>query len=413
MTDIISPKQCRHSFINAPAYLTANNDATNGLMFRVCHSFLSRPVAVRAVFYNHLSTLVVFAQHYAATAHTIGPALQSSTAVEWTAGGAVSCAPANDTANSNPSITYGPWVPVYGVESVDDPGTYPVMVHAVLQPAYTEFWTPYEDQTWRASEPKNSGLFWTARQQSGSDPLANPGLFSSTTVQGRSAIAGIEAICEDGSILVADCGDSITAGAGQTDYGRSDIYRAISAINQLGEAKVSHMRGGFGGQNSLGYFNRAMYLLPVLRPDILIFSMGSPNDGIPSLGGQRTNWSQCLQVIELARSLGTRIILRGWAPHSVVADNWPQGTLTYTPGYPIETVNGDVYRQDTNARGQAMNGQGLVTWTPGPSALGDGAKPERYITRYTDDTNHPNDAGYAAITPAMQDAVMRALMSIQ
>lgn len=408
-----SPKSGRHSFISAPADLTATNDTTNGLTFRVCHSFLSRPTAVRAVFYNHLATPVQFVQHYAATAHTINSTLGPSTSSEWTAGGVINCPAAIDATNINPSITYGPWIPVYGVESVDDPGTFPVMIHALLQPAYATFWTPYEDQTWRASEPKESGLYWESRQQSGSDPTVNPGTFSDTNVRARSAIAGVEAICEDGSVLIADCGDSITAGAGQTNYGKSDIYRAISAINLEGTFKCSHMRGGFGGQNSIGYFARTMYFLPILRPDILIYSIGSPNDGVPSLSGQQANWNQVLQVIELARSLGIRVILRGWAPHSVVADNWPQGTLAFTPTYPVTPVNGDVFRQDTNARGAAMDGRGLVTYTPGPAALGDGARPERYIVQYTDDTNHPNDAGYQFITPAMISALQRLLPKIR
>jgi hypothetical protein len=150
-------------------------------------------------------------------------------------------------------------------------------------------------------------------------------------------------------------------------------------------------------------------MLPIIRPDILVFTAGTPNDGTPSLTGQVGNRSIIQQVVDLARSQGTRVILRGWAPHSVVADNWPQGTLTTTPTYPVATVSGDVYRQDQNARCAAMDGQGNVFYTPGMSVLGDGARPERYQPQYTTDLNHPNDAGYAFAAVNMQAAIQRVM----
>lgn len=398
----------RHSYITTAAHLTSNNDPANGLTFRVCHSFLSKPSAVRAVFLNHLPTAVTFDQHYAATASAPSASLGPATSSEWTAGGAVLCPPAIDAVNFNPSITYGPWIPVYAQESATDPGTYPVMIQAILKPTYASYWTPYEDQLWRASEPKKGGMYWEARQQSGADTTANPGLFSDTTVRNRSAIAGMEALCADGSAIAMKVGDSITAGAGQTNYGMCEMFQAVRALNLAG-SKISFIGQGFGGQNSIGYWARCMYALPILKPDVLIFSAGTPNDGVPSLPGQRANRFQIQQVLDLARSLGCTVILRGWAPHSVAADNWPQGTLTATP---TGTVPGDVYRLDQNAQCAAMDGIGGVLWMPGPATLGDGAVPERYKAGYTDDTNHPNAPAYVSMVPGAMTVIAKAVANL-
>lgn len=401
----VSAMSRRHAFSSGiEAISVANNVA--GTTFRAAHAFKSKPTLVRILFHNNLTTAVTFAQTGAATMRQVSASLSPATSTEWTAGGSVTVA-AQQAANE-PSSAYSAWIPVYPQESLDDPGTFLVTVFAYLDPSYANFTANSYDYSWMESQAKAGGGYWAQRNQSG-DQATNPGTFSSATVQPRGPIAGIEALCENGSVVVMDCGDSITAGAGQTNLGQTDIYRACVAINAAGGKPVSHIRAGWGGQNSATYGARALYLLPIIKPDVLVFTAGTPNDGTPTLVGQKGNRSVIQLVVDLARSQGTRVILRGWAPHSVVADNWPQGTLTTTPTYPVATVAGDVYRQDQNARMAAMDGQGNLTYTVGVAMLGDGAQPERYLPQYTTDTNHPNDAGYAAATPNMTVAIQRVM----
>jgi hypothetical protein len=396
----------RHAFSSGVEAISQTNNAS-GLTFRAAHAFKSKPTMVRILFYNNLSTAVTFAKVGAATMRQVSASLSPASSVEWTQGAAVTV-PAAQPGTNNPSAVYSAWMPVFPQESLDDPGTFLVTVFAYLDPSYTSYTANSYDVSWMESQTKTGGGWWAQRNQAG-DQATNPGTFSSTTVQVRGPIAGIEALCENGSVVLMDCGDSITAGAGQTNLGQTDIYRACVAINQAGGKPVSHIRCGWGGQNSATYGARALYMLPIIRPDILVFTAGTPNDGTPSLTGQVGNRSIIQQVVDLARSQGTRVILRGWAPHSVVADNWPQGTLTTTPTYPVATVSGDVYRQDQNARCAAMDGQGNVFYTPGMSVLGDGARPERYQPQYTTDLNHPNDAGYAFAAVNMQAAIQRVM----
>jgi hypothetical protein len=304
-------------------------------------------------------------------------------------------------------MVYGPWIPIYPQESQDDPGTFPVMVYAYLDPSQPNYSNNSYDLSWMEAEPKASGGFWAQRNQAG-DQATNPGTFSSSTVQLRGAIAGIEALCETQSgVSYMLGGDSIAAGAGQTLLGKTDVYRAMQAINLTKPTlPLGYIAAGWGGQNSATYLARMLYMLPIIKPDVLVLTVGTPNDGVPSLPGQRANRALINPVIDLAHSLGIRVLLRGWAPHSVVADNWPQGTLTTTPTSPGPTVPGDVYRQDQNLRMSRLDGQSNILYTVGMAGLGDGNKPERYIPAYTTDTNHPNDLGWpvaaAIIQPDMQ-----------
>lgn len=394
----------RHAFSSGVEAVSQANNGS-GLTFRAAHAFKSKPTMARILFYNNLATPVTFAQTGAATMRQVSASLSPAASTEWTAGGSVTVAAAQAGTN-NPSAAYSPWMSVFPQESLDDPGTYLVTVFAYLDSSYANYTANSYDVSWMESQSKAGGGWWAQRNQAG-DQATNPGTFSSTTVQVRGPIAGIEALCENGSVVLMDCGDSITAGAGQTNLGQTDIYRACIAINQAGGKPVSHIRCGWGGQNSATYGARALYMLPIIKPDVLVFTVGTPNDGTPSLTGQVGNRSIIQQVVDLAKSQGARVILRGWAPNTV--NSWPQGTLTTTPTYPVATVNGDAYRKDQNARMAAMDGVGNVTYTPGISVLGDGGVPERYLAQYTTDLNHPNDAGYQAATPNMQAAIQRVM----
>ncbi|CAG9256036.1 SGNH/GDSL hydrolase family protein [Paraburkholderia caribensis] len=393
----------RHAFSSGVEAISQANNVS-GMTFRVAHSFLAKPTMVRILFHNNLTTAVTFAQTGAATSRSIPAHLAPAVSNEWTAGGSVTIAA--QQASNQPSAAYSAWIPVYPQESADDPGTYPVLVYAYIDASYANYTQNSYDVSWMESEPKKGAAYWAMRQQSG-DQATNPGTFSSTTVQPRSPIAGIEALCEDGAVVLLDVGDSITAGAGQTNLGKTDIYRACEAINQLGGKKVSHIRGGWGGQNSATYGARGLYLMPIVKPDILVLTAGTPNDGTPSLSGQRGNRVLIQQLLDLAKGQGARVILRGWAPNT--SNAWADGTLTTTPTYPVATVAGDVYRRDQNGRCAAMDGRGNVVYTAGISILGDGATPERYQQAYTTDNNHPNDAGYALCAANMQAAIQRVM----
>lgn len=401
------PSSRRHSWIGPVESISQANNVA-GLTFRAAHSFLRAPTQVRLVFYNNLSVPVTFAQTGATTCRSYNASLSPASSVEWSAGGSITV-PAAQGANQ-PSIAFGPWIPVYPQQSTDDPGTFPVMVYAFLDPSQPNYSANSYDISWMESESKTSGGYFAQRIQSG-DQATNPGTFSSSTVQPRGGIAGIEILSETaGGVNHMLLGDSIAAGAGQTLLAKTDVYRALQAINLQNPVRpLGYIAAGWGGQNSATYLARALYLLPLVKPDVLILTCGTPNDGVPSLVGQRANRMLMFQVIDLARSLGIKVLLRGWAPHSVVADNWPQGTLTTTPTYPVPTVNGDVYRQDQNARMAALDGQSNLRYTRGIAALGDGNQPERYVVAYTTDTNHPNDAGWAYAATIIQPDIQRGL----
>lgn len=397
----------RHSFITAVESISQANNGS-GLTFRVAHSFLAPPTQVRLVFYNNLATAVTFAQTGAATMRQIPAHLSPASSSEWVAGGAVTV-PAQQAANQ-PSMAFGPWIPVYPQESLDDPGTWPVTVFAYLDSSYANYSCNNYDLSWMESESKASGGYWAQRNQAG-DQATNPGTFSSTTVQVRGPIAGIEMLSEKGGcVSFMLCGDSIAAGAGQTLLAKTDVYRAMQNINLINK-KAGYVAAGWGGQNSATYLARALYMLPLVKPDVLVLTCGTPNDGVPSLSGQRSNRQTMLQVIDLCRTQGTRVLLRGWAPNT--SNNWVDGTLTTTPTYPVATVSGDVYRRDQNTRCAAMDGTGVVTYTAGMTVLGNGAAPERYQAQYTTDNNHPNDAGWLAATPNIQAAMQRVLMKFK
>lgn len=394
-----TPLSCRHTFMPASEQVTQTNNAS-GLTFRAGHSFLSPPRAVRLIFNNFLDSEITYAQTAAATNSTFTGPLAPAVSNQWQTGGSVTV-PARQAENQ-PSLAYSPWIVVYPVEDAAVPGTYPVVVSCYLEASFASYPANSYAASWMESESKASGGYWTMRQQSG-DQITNPGTFSSTTVQNRSPISGIEALCDDGSIISLGIGDSIMSGAGTTNAGQTDYYLACQDANVAGQ-KISYMNGGWGGQNTATYCARALYLLPIIKPDVLVLSVGSPNDGTPSVTGTRLQRYWIERVIDAARAQGCKVVLRGWAPNT--SNSWPDGTVTPTD---VGAVSGDAWRRSQNAWAAARAGKGGVRYVAGPAALGDGATPERYQAALTTDLNHPNASGY----PVAKTSVLAGLRAVK
>lgn len=392
------PKSHRHVFSPAVEQVSQANNVA-GLTFRAARRFKSPPRAVRLMFHNFLATAITYAQTGASTNSVLTPALAPAVSNQWQNGGPVTV-PARQ-ADNQPSTAFSDWITVYPVEDAANPGCYIVLVSCYLEAAYANYPANSYASSWMESAAPAAAADWFLRQQSG-DQITTPGTFSSATVQNRSPISGIEAICDDGSVVVLGVGDSIMSGAGGTNQGETDLYMACAEINADGD-HVSYINGGWGGQNTTTYCTRALYMLDKIRPDILVLSVGSPNDGTPSVTGTRLQRYWISKVMDFAKSINCRVVLRGWAPNT--SNSWAEGTVTPTD---VGAVSGDAWRRAQNVWAASRAGKSGIRYAAGPAVLGNSATPERYDPALTTDNNHPNTAGYTTAKVSLKPVIKAA-----
>ncbi|AWI78587.1 hypothetical protein CEW87_03955 [Parazoarcus communis] len=365
--------------------------------YRAATAFKSRPRRVRLWFANADSATA------AITSCAISPStngaltanLWSSSSSSWISGGAVSI-PAR-IAVGRPSMAASAWMQIDAVESVTAPGTWPVLAEAWVDttsgPANVTI--GFYDMGWAESDPLDGGTYYAHRWQDG-DKFTVPSSFSDTTIRGAGAIIGMEAECDEGSTVVLVNGDSIRAGAGTTRAGETDAMIAVRNMNLAGYS-VSYIALGWGGLNTSTYSARLIENVATLKPDVVVYTVGSPNDGTPAATVLRIERFNMHAAISASRAAGAAVILSAQAPNTSYSWN----------------ASADDLRKALNAGAAAMASPSALRWyAHAVAGLGDGATPERYAPTYTTDNNHPNQAGYEYASINMQTVLTGVIKSI-
>lgn len=372
------PLSNRHIIVPDSRLTTVANNAA-GMTDRAAWVCRSKPYKVRLLFANQMAATMTIDSVKVACSATLDNKLNPASSAEWVSDNTDIVIAAAVVANSQPTLGASAWIDVTGVEMTDNPGLYYITTSAFAPVAQTNLSKQYGAVGWRESQDINSGLWWATRSQNG-DAHTDPTAFTSTSGAGRVFIIGIEAICEEGSVIVMSNGDSITAGSGGTNYTENDIWLAVRELNLAG-ARISFVNNGWGTQASADYTARCAVSLSFYKPDVLILGSGTPNDGEPTAAVINALQRRISTTIEAARAAGCeRVILRGWAPTSL--SNW--------------SAANDNNRKAQNEWSKARAYPPAVSYAAGPAVLGDGATDvqERYIPAYTTDLNHPDDEGW-------------------
>src|SRR5664279_1116630 len=226
-------------------------------------------------------------------------------------------------ASGRMSYTVTDWTPISSVARTDS-GTQPLIVARVymsgnsLLPVYgdgTDSFTNWATRT--------DGRLWSARSQAldGVGTIAN---FTSTTQISQCPIVGIQYLARGKVITVGGVGDSITEGRG-TYLNEGFDSPACAALSNMADVAVEYSNFGWSGQLMSTFTERALDILTSeVRPDVMVFPAGSPNDqpvtltaaGISSLKGYRT------RIIAACAERGVVPVMFTWLPVNTAVNAW-------------------------------------------------------------------------------------------
>ena len=228
--------------------------------------------------------------------------------------------------------------------------------------------------------------------------LAN---FTQSTLQCGIPVC-VQYVARRSGINIMIIGDSVAEGSSPAQSGVSTT-RAWGWVHQAAYAEstqnlpIEVANFGWGGQTSTQYAQRFIDLMkvndpngfPVFRPDILVFSPFTSNDGTPSAATIATQSANAARVLSLCQMLGILPIIY---------------TGTVVDSYDAPT---DAYRAALVTRILAMGVSSDFVVMDTASIWGTGASPNRWATGMgCSDGLHPSDAGKTAAAQSL-----RALLS--
>lgn len=200
----------------------------------------------------------------------------------------------------------------------------------------------------------------------------------------------LELFLEGGAQSILAVGDSLIGGTGTVAGAHPPCVSVAYALQGAG-LPVHLSLHGKSGAKTWEYGPRAIKLLNLLRPDVLVYPPWSPNDTAGSItqGVLDAQKLQMLQVYEAARRQGTRLVL-----------------TTPLPWVNLNAASDSLRR--------SMRDWILAQQQPGVAVideelLSDGASPARIKAALTGDGLHPNTIGHAARVPVYTRALRDSL----
>ena len=367
------------------------NDAS-GLTYNTAWALESAFDAIQLVFANpKTSGTVLIGPVKVSTAATVGDGNNSAgTWTNVTFSGATTVTLPNATDANDPTLTLSDWIPISSLARSDVVGGLPLLFARMFLPAATtlfpiNFNTGITSTGWSS---KSDGRIRPCRKQVG-DAITTPSAFTSTTETSGCPIYAVRYRARGRVVSVASFGDSIGAGAssgGGTLYGDGHIYRACTALSTL-SSPVQLQNMGWGGQTSAQILARAIRAIPVLKPDVAIYSAFTPNDGLPTAETNNAARQRVAQFYSVCADYGVVPVILNGIPMPASTPN----------------VTQDGFRKKYNSELAAFSQTIIVDQN---SAIGDGALPEGIISGKSGDGLHPNDAGYELMTVPVKNALL-------
>jgi lysophospholipase L1-like esterase len=302
---------------------------------------------------------------------------------------------ATATANA-PLFNISDWIPITPAAS-----TFSSSAGLPLQMCYARIMTPSSNTSVTLAGYTASSAAWETiadnnvrgvRFQAG-DFVASPSGMTGSSNPQNAPVVGIQYMTKSSNVVhVMLLGDSIEYGFGPTIAGNSWGHIACNALSTTGRI-YSCNNQGYSGQTTSQILTRAITVIPLFKPQIVIFPAFSPNDGTPTQAIIDTQIYNIRRITDLCLSNGALpIILQGF-PKTTDVNNT---TSSYTAPQ-------DAFRTELNA----LSATGAVVYVP--HTLGNGASPELWgSSTYQIDGTHPGDVGAAIVAPLTQSAITNA-----
>ena len=292
-------------------------------------------------------------------------------------------------------FTLSDWIPITPATS-----TFSSSAGLPLQMCYARIMTPSANASVSLAGYTASSAAWETiadnnvrgvRYQSG-DFVASPSGMTSSSNPQNAPVVGIQYMTQSSNVVnVMLLGDSIEYGFGPTISGNSWGHIACNALSAPGRSIYSCNNHGYSGQTTSNILTRALAVIPQFKPNIVIFPAFSPNDGTPTQAAINTQIYNIRRITDLCLANGAvPIILQGFPK-----------TTDVTNAASSYTAPQDVLRTTLNS----LSATGALIYVP--HGLGNGASPELWgSATYQADGIHPNDAGSAIISAAVQAAII-------
>lgn len=294
----------------------------------------------------------------------------------------------NATDAADPTVTFSDWIPISSVARTDIAGGFPLLFVRSLMPASTTtFPVAFTGVTSTAWATKSDGRIWGSHRQIG-DQVSTPSGFNVVTETSAHIVYAVRFRSRGKVVTVAGFGDSNMAGSnagGATLYGDGFLTRAGAALSSA-TRPVSIGNFGWGGQTSAQFIKRAERLIPLIQPDIAVYTGFTPNDGTPSAASNNLARQNVARFIAVCQANNVVPVLVNGLPSSGSGYTSPQ----------------DAFRKTYNAELAAYPGTLVVDVS---TAVGDGAAPENFRAGLSSDQVHGNDSANTLASVPLATAV--------
>ena len=320
--------------------------------------------------------------------------------------------PATSGSAADPDFYFSDWMNISSITPTDGQSLPYVWVRTYLPSTITAYTVcTFGDSgkgvdQWGDHAP--GGRVWRNQWVSGNKATVTAGAVPAWSSQGdhvHSGLCAIQYLARGRVINVMAVGDSIaqglnaTAETGVTVQGASAVQRACSTVSNINGIAVQYSGCGISAQTIDQYYTRLARMLPLFKPEVVVFSAGTPNNTSKTQAGMNTEASYTAKAIQTCKDNGALPIITTEIPR-----NSADGVSYYN-----STQDG--FRQAFNAQlnGMANNGVLIADLDASLSAGGVPAAAAAGTMSAGGTWMHPNDVGYAAmavpVTAQLSDIV--------
>lgn len=244
------------------------------------------------------------------------------------------------------------------------------------------------------NNPTTNGRFVVSLYKAGGDYAStNQANFTGATATNLSPCLEIEFLTAGEVATVMGIGDSIMFGSSGVAALTSYAYQACAGLSNSQKA-VYFQNYAVPSTTTAQFLQRLQDVMAEgERPNILLYSPFSPNDGTPDQFNTAASVNRLVQVADICRLNDIRLCVVNGMPNTAAA--WD--------------TTADGYWKACNKKIALVGAAYGFPVIDAASLLSDGATPARYIAAYTTDGTHPNDAGHSVLVPATKVAIQSIL----
>ncbi len=340
--------------------------------------------AVRVVVRNNEAAGYTLDGANVASSTTISSVTPTGTWTSVTWDGATSIAIPARTASGRPSVTYSDWINVTGVQQLTGRALFPCHIRFYIATGPFSVSGANTALTEIAPNVANAlGRYvFTFNKTGGNYATTNQTGFTTPSATNLSPSLELEFLSTTGVLNVMGIGDSIMHGVGGTTSLTSYAHYAIRNTSSTG-LPIFWKNYAVPSTTSAQFLVRLQDAITAGdRPDVLLYSPFTPNDGTPDVFTIAAQRFRLVQVLNICKQYGIIPLIVTSVPNTAAA--WDAAADNLRKAFDIEMLamaNKSTFVADIS--------------TP----LSNGATPARYATTMTTDGTHPNDAGHLASYP--------------